>query len=71
MQPKTVIPVHTQNAELFRNFHDNVILPKKGKTFIIVHYRNCDVQNGDHSFTNFKCESVNLIWHFQQKKVRR
>jgi ribonuclease J len=30
VQPKVLIPVHTQHAEVFRNFHDNVILPEKG-----------------------------------------
>jgi len=30
VQPKVLIPVHTQHPEVFRNFHDNVILPKKG-----------------------------------------
>jgi ribonuclease J len=25
VQPKTVIPVHTQNPEVFENLHDNVI----------------------------------------------
>ena len=33
VQPKTVIPVHTQHPEVFQNFHDNVILPEKGMTF--------------------------------------
>ena len=30
VQPKTLIPVHTQHAEVFQNLHDNVILPEKG-----------------------------------------
>jgi ribonuclease J len=30
VQPKVLIPVHTQHAEVFRNLHDNVILPEKG-----------------------------------------
>ena len=30
VQPKTLIPVHTQHPEVFRNFHDNVILPTFG-----------------------------------------
>jgi ribonuclease J len=30
VRPKTVIPVHTQNPEVFENLHDNVILPEKG-----------------------------------------
>jgi ribonuclease J len=30
VQPKVLIPVHTQHPEVFRNFHDNVILPEKG-----------------------------------------
>jgi ribonuclease J len=30
VQPKTLIPVHTQHPEVFKNFHDNVVLPEKG-----------------------------------------
>jgi ribonuclease J len=30
VQPKVLIPVHTQHPEVFQNFHDNVILPEKG-----------------------------------------
>jgi ribonuclease J len=30
VQPKVLIPVHTQHPEVFKNFHDNVILPEKG-----------------------------------------
>ena len=30
VQPKALIPVHTQHPEVFRNLHDNVILPEKG-----------------------------------------
>lgn len=30
VQPKVLIPVHTQHPEVFRNFHDNVLLPEKG-----------------------------------------
>jgi ribonuclease J len=30
VQPKTLIPVHTQHPEVFKNFHDNVIMPEKG-----------------------------------------
>jgi ribonuclease J len=30
IQPKVLIPVHTQHPEVFRNFHENVILPAKG-----------------------------------------
>jgi ribonuclease J len=30
VQPKTLIPVHTQHPEVFQSFHDNVILPEKG-----------------------------------------
>jgi ribonuclease J len=29
VQPKVLIPVHTQHPEVFQNFHDNVILPEK------------------------------------------
>lgn len=30
VSPKTVIPVHTQNPDVFDNLHDNVIVPQKG-----------------------------------------
>jgi ribonuclease J len=30
VQPKALIPVHTQHAEVFQNMDDNVILPEKG-----------------------------------------
>jgi ribonuclease J len=30
VQPKVLIPVHTQHPEVFQNLHDNVILPEKG-----------------------------------------
>jgi ribonuclease J len=30
VQPKMLIPVHTQHPEVFKNFHDNVVLPEKG-----------------------------------------
>jgi ribonuclease J len=30
VQPKVPIPVHTQHPEIFKNFHHDVILPKKG-----------------------------------------
>ncbi|MGZ4908362.1 MAG: MBL fold metallo-hydrolase RNA specificity domain-containing protein [Halobacteriota archaeon] len=30
VQPKTLIPVHTQCPDVFRNFYDNVVLPQKG-----------------------------------------
>ena len=30
LQPKALIPGHTQHTEVFHNFHDKVILPKKG-----------------------------------------
>jgi len=30
VEPKAVIPVHTQNPEVFENLHDNVIIPEKG-----------------------------------------
>jgi ribonuclease J len=30
VQPKVLIPVHTQHPEVFETLHDNVILPKKG-----------------------------------------
>jgi ribonuclease J len=31
VQPKVLIPVHTQHPEVFQNLHDNVILPGKGR----------------------------------------
>jgi ribonuclease J len=30
VQPKVLIPVHTHQPEVFRNFLDNLILPKSG-----------------------------------------
>ncbi|MGD0171635.1 MAG: MBL fold metallo-hydrolase RNA specificity domain-containing protein [Halobacteriota archaeon] len=30
VKPKVLIPVHTQHPEVFKNFHDNVVLPEKG-----------------------------------------
>ena len=30
VQPKVLIPVHTQHPEVFQSFHDNVALPEKG-----------------------------------------
>ena len=30
VQPKVLIPVHTQHPEVFQTLHDNVILPEKG-----------------------------------------
>jgi Predicted hydrolase of the metallo-beta-lactamase superfamily len=35
VQPKTVIPVHTQNPEVFKNLHDNVIIPEKGREIVL------------------------------------
>jgi ribonuclease J len=35
VQPKTVIPVHTQNPEVFENLHDNVIIPEKGRKIVV------------------------------------
>ena len=31
VQPNALIPVHTQHPEVFRNLHDNVIIPEKGR----------------------------------------
>ena len=31
VQPKTLIPVHTQHPEVFQNMDDNVIIPEKGR----------------------------------------
>jgi ribonuclease J len=31
VQPKVLIPVHTQHPEVFQTLHDNVILPEKGR----------------------------------------
>ena len=31
IKPKILIPIHTENAEGFRKFHDNVIIPEKEK----------------------------------------
>ena len=33
VQPKVLIPVHTQHPEVFKNFHDNVIIPEKGAKY--------------------------------------
>ncbi len=30
VEPKVLMPVHTQHPEVFQNFHDNVIFPQKG-----------------------------------------
>jgi ribonuclease J len=30
VQPNVLIPVHTQHPEVFKNLHDNVVLPEKG-----------------------------------------
>jgi ribonuclease J len=30
VQPKMLIPVHTQHPEVFKNLHENVVLPEKG-----------------------------------------
>jgi ribonuclease J len=35
VQPKTLIPVHTQHAEVFQTLHDNVILPEKGREIVM------------------------------------
>jgi ribonuclease J len=32
IDPKILIPIHTQSAADFRNLHTNVIIPEKGKT---------------------------------------
>lgn len=32
INPKTLIPIHTQNPEEFRKIHDHVIIPKRGET---------------------------------------
>ncbi|MGP8012474.1 MAG: MBL fold metallo-hydrolase RNA specificity domain-containing protein [Halobacteriota archaeon] len=34
-QPKTLIPVHTQNPEIFKNFHDRGIIPEKGVRYTV------------------------------------
>jgi ribonuclease J len=31
VQPKVLIPVHTQHPEVFQTLHDNVIIPEKGR----------------------------------------
>jgi mRNA degradation ribonuclease J1/J2 len=31
VQPKVIIPVHTQHPEVFQNMDDNVIIPEKGR----------------------------------------
>ncbi|MGA2883761.1 MAG: hypothetical protein ABSE80_01175 [Halobacteriota archaeon] len=30
VQPKVLIPVHTQHPEVFLNLHNNVLIPQKG-----------------------------------------
>jgi hypothetical protein len=35
VQPKTVIPVHTQNPEVFQNLHDNVIIPEIEREIVL------------------------------------
>jgi ribonuclease J len=35
VKPKTVIPVHTQNPEVFKNLHDNVIIPEIGREIVL------------------------------------
>ena len=35
VQPKTLIPVHTQHPVVFQTLHDNVILPERGVTINI------------------------------------
>ena len=35
VKPKTVIPVHTQNPEVFENLHDNVIIPEIGREIVL------------------------------------
>jgi hypothetical protein len=31
VRPNTVTPVHTQNPEVFKSLHDNVIIPEIGE----------------------------------------
>jgi len=31
VRPRTRIPVHAQHPAVFKNFHDNVIAPEKGR----------------------------------------
>jgi ribonuclease J len=35
IQPKALIPVHTQHPEVFQTLHNNVILPERGAAIII------------------------------------
>jgi len=35
IQPKRLIPVHTQNPDVFKNFHDNVVTPEKGRAIVL------------------------------------
>jgi ribonuclease J len=35
VQPKVLIPVHTQHPEVFQTLHDNVILPEKGRAIVM------------------------------------
>jgi ribonuclease J len=35
VQPKTLIPVHTQHPEVFQSLHDNVIIPEKGREIVL------------------------------------
>ena len=35
VQPKVLIPVHTQHPEVFKNLHDTVIFPARGTSFEI------------------------------------
>jgi hypothetical protein len=34
-EPKAVIPIHTEKPEVFRDFHDNVIIPKRGREIML------------------------------------
>jgi ribonuclease J len=36
VHPKVVIPVHTQNPEVFKNLHSKVIVPEKGVEYTVV-----------------------------------
>jgi len=35
VQPKILIPVHTQHPKVFQNLHDNVIIPEKGIKYTV------------------------------------
>jgi ribonuclease J len=35
VQPKVLIPVHTQHSEVFQTLHDNVIVPEKGRAIVL------------------------------------